>query len=144
MDEIPISDQLLPSPLKIKCSLEKYRTFQCKFCGLGFKEINDLRNHLITTFEKTSICPTCNNVFSTVKGMKQHYGKLHSSHRPARCSQCKKRYRNKYALKFHIKQVHEQSTREECPNCFHSFYNDYSLKRHLKICKSTVENSQYK
>ena len=139
MSEISSSDQMLPPPIIIKCSYEKYRTFQCNLCGIGFKEINDLRNHLLTTYEQSSTCPGCGNVFSTVKGMKQHYGKLHSSHRPSRCSECRKRFRNKYALKFHIKQVHERSTREECPKCFRFLYNNYSLKRHLKICKNVQE-----
>ena len=140
MNEESENIRLLPPPVFIKCSYEKYRSFHCNSCGLGFKEVNDLRNHLLTTSLEKAICPICSHVFSTVKGMKQHYGKLHSSHRPSRCAACRKRFRNKYALKFHVKQVHEQSTREQCPNCLRFMYNQYSLNRHLKKCREISDH----
>lgn len=141
MSQMSECDRLLPPPVFVKSSYEKYRTFQCTHCTLGFKFVNDLRNHQLTTFQHKATCPICNHVFSTVKGMKQHYGKLHSCHRPSRCTECRKRFRNKYALKFHIKQVHEKSTREECPKCLKFMYNNYSLKRHMKVCREVADRA---
>ncbi|OMJ83916.1 hypothetical protein SteCoe_15076 [Stentor coeruleus] len=139
MSESPDIAQLLPSPILFKYSYEKYKTFRCEKCGIGFKEINDLRMHLLTEVEERSICPVCKHIFSTAKGMKQHFGKLHSKQRPSRCAVCKKRFRNKYALKFHFKQVHEQSTRETCEKCHRAMYNMYSLNRHKKVCKGAED-----
>ena len=136
MTSEPENKQLLPAPCFFEYSYEKYKTFKCNLCGLGFKIANDLRIHQQSTFEEKTNCLTCNQVFSTVKGMKQHYGKVHSKNRPSRCIACRKRFRNKYALKFHVLQVHDKTTREDCPHCHRSMYNNYSLNRHLKICKN--------
>jgi rubredoxin len=135
MDVLLPAEGLLPSPIFFKYSYDKYKTFRCDECGIGFKEANDLRKHNLITVEHQISCPICSFVFSTEKGMKQHFGKLHSKNRPSRCLTCKKRFRNKYALRFHVKQVHEQATRETCSNCNRTMYNQYSLNRHLKICK---------
>ena len=128
----------LPPPVKPKNSYHKYKTYRCQTCGLGFQNVFDLRMHLLVDIEGSVICDECNQIFSTLKGMKQHYGKIHAKNRPSRCSVCKKRFRNKYALKFHFKQVHEQSTRQICTGCKIEVYNSYSLKRHQKKCKAML------
>jgi hypothetical protein len=130
---------VLPSPVIPKYSYHKYKTYRCLSCSLGFQNIFDLRMHQLVDSEESVICDECNQIFSTAKGMKQHYGKIHAKSRPSRCSACKKRFRNKYALKFHFKQVHEQSTRQICAGCNIEVYNSYSLKRHQKKCKALTD-----
>lgn len=78
-------------------------------------------------------CPVCGQCFVSFKGMKQHYGKLHSpTEKMTRCLLCSKLYKNKYALNFHVKQVHEKQTRVKCEECGKVVYNKYILKKHLE------------
>jgi KRAB domain-containing zinc finger protein len=130
----------LPGPQTISGSDHKYKTHKCEKCGLGFRTITDLRLHSFSGARNSQICSECDQIFSSVKGMRQHFGKMHAKLKPARCHICKKRYRNKYALKFHIQQVHERSARDYCPRCSLEMYNSYSVKRHLKICKGIEES----
>jgi hypothetical protein len=82
---------------------------------------------------KTKQCPLCNLFFASVKGMKQHYGKMHvHSDKQDFCSLCTKAFKNKYALSYHIKQVHDKLTRVFCELCGKQLYNKYVMKRHLK------------
>jgi KRAB domain-containing zinc finger protein len=139
MKSEPSAPTKLPAPIFVKHSYEKYRAFSCSHCGIGFMDANDLRTHLLTESQASFVCPSCQHLFSTSKGMKQHFGKLHAKRRPSRCSTCRKRFRNKYALKFHVMQVHQQLTRELCTKCNRYFYNEYSLRRHLKVCQESSE-----
>jgi hypothetical protein len=96
----PSSDQA--STLDVLDSLE---TNQCKECGLRFKNLI---------------------------GMRQHMGKAHSkSEKKISCPTCDKKFKNKYAMKYHQKQVHLKSTRVICSICKTTIYNKYLLKKHL-------------
>ena len=139
MSERSEVESSIPSPIYLICSDKKYKTHKCSECGLCFRNITDLRLHMFSGQKESQICPGCNQIFSSVKGMKQHFGKMHAKLKPARCHICKKRYRNKYALKFHIQQVHDKIARESCPICLVEMYNSYSVQRHLKICKGRIE-----
>lgn len=139
MTESSEGNSLIPSAVHLVSSEFKYKTHKCSKCGLGFKNITDLRLHMFSGQKESKICSGCNQIFSSVKGMRQHYGKIHAKLKPARCHICKKRYRNKYALKFHIEQVHDKSARESCPLCQVEMYNNYSVQRHLKICRGRKE-----
>lgn len=136
MNSEPDQSVQLPPPDFLVASFKKYKTHRCEKCGIGFREVAELRKHQFVDDRDCEICPCCNQYFSSAKGMKQHFGKIHSKYRPSRCVTCKKRFRNKYALKFHVKQVHEQSTRESCPHCHVEMYNSYSVKRHLFVCRA--------
>ena len=123
--------QTLPSVIYPKNAFT-YRTHKCQRCNLGFKCINDLRNHLFTKADDDHICPECGQYFESKTGMKKHFGKLHSKIRTSKCNICTKGFSNKYALKLHVQQFHEESSRVTCPECNIEYYNIYSLMRHYK------------
>ena len=81
---------------------------------------------------KQNRCPECGLHFKNLKGMRQHMGKVHSN--PSniyRCAACMKEFKNKQAVKYHMKQVHDKSTRVKCPICETEIYNKYMLKKHI-------------
>lgn len=81
-------------------------------------------------------CRYCGVPFASIKGMKQHIGKIHLTKRKnARCPQCPKRFRHKYAVRFHVNQVHAKTTRVTCELCGKQIYNKYILQDHMKICE---------
>lgn len=131
MKQSDIKTKSLPSVI-CPVSAFTYKTHKCKHCNLGFKTITDLRKHIFIQVNTEHTCSECGQVFESRKGMKQHFGKIHSKIRPSRCAICTKRFRNKYALKLHVKQVHEESTRVVCSECNIVFYNTYSMKRHFE------------
>jgi hypothetical protein len=126
----PVSN-LLPSVID-PVSSYSYKTHKCEHCGLGFKTVANLRHHILAGSSSQFSCSECNEVFFSRKGMKQHFGKVHSKVRKSRCGVCKKRFRNKYALRLHFKQVHEESTRVRCLECNSEFYNAFSMRRHFE------------
>jgi DNA-directed RNA polymerase subunit RPC12/RpoP len=123
----------IPSPIDLSLSSILLDGHLCDNCGLSFTSLSDLETHL-TKKEKPVQCSLCNENFSTILGMKKHYGKIHEKYRPSRCNQCKKRFRNKYAAKRHILQVHQETSRISCDKCGKILYNKFSLSRHYKIC----------
>jgi uncharacterized Zn-finger protein len=79
------------------------------------------------------VCPECNQLFVSLKGMRQHMAKTHVElERKASCPMCDKMFRHKYAVNFHIKQVHIKSTRVSCPYCHKEIYNKYMLNKHCR------------
>lgn len=79
-------------------------------------------------------CPNCDGEFLTLKGLKQHIGKVHDvSDKTYACSKCDKSYKTKYALRAHDKQVHSLATRVPCPICHRLLYNKYQLREHLHL-----------
>jgi uncharacterized Zn-finger protein len=77
-------------------------------------------------------CMSCDRVFVSNKGMKQHQAKAHSSTaKLEKCTVCSKSFKDKYAVKFHLRQVHS-STRVMCPICLKWVYNKYMLQKHFK------------
>ena len=137
------SDIILPSILQPIIS-NSYKRHKCKHCQLGFRHFFDLRSHLLAGSTEKAICPVCKQIFSSTKGMNQHYGKMHGKNKPSRCSICKKRYRNKYALKLHYSQVHTNLTRVTCSYCLKEYYNKYSLIRHMRACSSNLDEINHK
>ncbi|CAG9320408.1 unnamed protein product [Blepharisma stoltei] len=146
---------LLASNPKIKNSV------QCEDCNLVFRSTRDLNIHLNFTGKiedyaqqaeslkdpSTSssseffslgkyFCAECKIMFKSLKGKKQHIGKVHKTkYKHSRCPTCNKKFRNKYAVRFHVKQVHDKSTRARCPNCQKEFYNKYLITSHLAKCQ---------
>ena len=80
-------------------------------------------------------CAICDKQFKSLKGLRQHDGKTHSTRQKSIfCNLCGKGFYHKHALKFHINQVHLKNTRIKCPCCEQVFYNKYSMKEHLVKC----------
>lgn len=77
-------------------------------------------------------CKECGLRFKNLIGMRQHMGKAHSkSEKKISCPTCDKKFKNKYAMKYHQKQVHLKTTRVICSICKTTIYNKYLLKKHL-------------
>lgn len=132
---------------------------RCCQCNLVFRSNRDLNTHrssgenpFVTILSNQSTkpeidhtgldipedlrCKLCDIKFKSLKGKKQHIGKVHKTkYKHSRCQICNKKFRNKYAVRFHVKQVHEKSTRVNCENCEKQFYNKYLLVDHLMKCK---------
>lgn len=133
---------------------------QCSLCDKEFPDDRELVEKLVCmfglepdvrTFSAPSVCPKrpdrqrkcphCTQVCRSLKGLKQHIGKVHDeSQKDCECPLCKKTFKNKYAVKFHVRQVHEEATKVTCPLCPRTLYNKYSLEKHL-IKMHSVKNS---
>lgn len=124
----------IPSPVNLQLCTLSNDGHTCSRCGLVFKLLEELKLHEIIS-NKSVKCSACNEHFTTIIGMKKHYGKVHAKYRPSRCNLCKKRFRNKYAAKRHLLQVHEEASRISCEHCGKILYNKFSLSRHSNICK---------
>ena len=109
--------------------------FKCETCSLSFARNEDLYSHQATE-KKRYPCTTCFILFSSLKGMRQHFGKRHEKSRPYRCVLCSKRFRNIYASRIHKQQVHFHKSRQVCNYCGKRVFNKYSLIRHLRICSN--------
>ena len=148
MDDVerimPASDRTLPSPqfLDRKETDLGEKGFKCISCSLIFanKEelcLHSMKENLPKEDEKSKgsiSCPNCESVFSSYKGMRQHYGKIHKLNQKAKCKICNKRFKDNYAVKFHKKQVHDKSTQIKCVLCEKLSYNRYTHKAHFKKC----------
>lgn len=132
-------DPKLPSPVYISIVLSGKGQAMCPNCELSFNDVGSLSLHLRLERNYESQCEKCLKVFTSVIGMKKHFGRKHVKIRPSRCRICFKRFRNKYALKFHVLQVHEKQSRQVCEMCLKDFYNKFSLARHRTVCKG-LEN----
>ena len=85
-------------------------------------------------------CSVCQITFKSMKGLKQHEGRAHSTReKTILCTQCDRAFYHKHALKFHMNQVHLKITRQECPFCSKLFYNKYSVKQHILKCKAIIK-----
>ena len=127
----------LPKPLDPLITDSVNTGFKCESCLLVFMKDEDLKFHCSTERKKFP-CGMCSILFSTLKGMRQHYGKKHAKSRPYRCALCSKRFRNIYAARIHKQQVHFHKSRQNCELCGKRVFNKYSLIRHLRICPKNI------
>ena len=132
-------DLNLPSPISITIVSPGQSQDMCPYCDLSFSDVESLNLHLNLKKIYEAQCEKCLKLFTTVKGMKRHYGRQHVKKRPHRCRVCSKRFRSKYSLRFHVIKVHEKKSRPQCSLCFKVFYNSFSLSRHRAVCKG-LEN----
>jgi DNA-directed RNA polymerase subunit RPC12/RpoP len=131
---LTIPSYSLPHMISLFASETRSTGHKCQNCNLCFDSAVSLKTHHDLTL-KPFTCSACGDRFSTVIGMKKHYGKLHAKYRPSRCALCKKRFRNKYAAKRHLLQVHQELSRISCEKCGKVLYNRFSLSRHVKVCE---------
>ena len=131
------------APVEVE-ECQSANSFVCGFCNILFSSQSDLDLHQ----EKTSlqatgnsdstteelVCKLCSQEFLTFRGMRQHYGKVHSSVKRTKCKLCNKKFKDKYAVKYHRIQVHEKKTQIECYLCRKVLYNKFSFKKHIPKC----------
>lgn len=98
--------------------------------GLLERQLEEETSSIIS--HKQNRCPECGLHFKNLKGMRQHMGKVHSNPTHIyQCNVCIKEFKNKQAVRYHMKQVHDRSTRVKCPICQTEIYNKYMLKKHV-------------
>ena len=138
LDKTLIS-KLLPSPIFPSMTDDCESKHACTLCNLKFLNENDLINHqsneTINSIKyKKSRCSYCSLTFSSYRGMKQHFGKIHEKKKNIPCTICGKLFKDKYAIKFHIEHVHETSKRVQCENCSFLCYTKYVYQAHKQNC----------
>lgn len=141
---MPPSESTLPPPqfLDLKVVDLSINTFKCISCSLNFADKEEFSLHLFNENKPEAgenpkdvvRCTACESVFSSYKGMRQHFGKIHKLTQKAKCKVCNKRFKDNYAVKFHKKQVHDKSTQIKCVLCEKISYNRYTHKAHFKMC----------
>ena len=120
------------------------KRFVCGHCHLSFNLQSDLINHLTagnpsTKYEKiregvTYTCLQCNITLNSFKGLKQHFGKIHTILNTFPCEICGKLFKDKYSAKFHTENVHDASKRVTCSICKKKCFNKYSFRIHFEKC----------
>ena len=69
----------------------------CDYCNKPFHKLNNLRQHVKMTHEKTEYrCPYCEEekIFSQDKHLKQHVKKAHAGMKCFKCEKCSKGFMN--------------------------------------------------
>ena len=138
LDVTQISN-LIPSPIFPSTTDNCESIFTCNLCNLKFSNENDLLSH--ESNEKINSgnckkfkCSYCTLTFSSYRGMKQHFGKIHEKKKNIPCTICGKLFKDKYAIKFHTQHVHETSKRVQCENCSFLCYTKYVYQAHKQNC----------
>ena len=138
--ETPAS-KLLPSPVFPSTLFSEESKYACPCCDLKFSNEIDLLSHKNTEYinlkkSKNIKCSYCTLTFSSFRGMKQHFGKIHEKKKNIPCNICGKLFKDKYAIKFHTQHVHETSQRVQCENCSFLCYTKYVYQAHKLRCGS--------
>lgn len=100
-----------------------------------YSQLGTRQNLVIVSSEdqKKFTCETCQESFSTSRGLEIHSNKIHLAYpKTAQCGVCNKSFKNKYLLTAHHKQVHEGTLRVSCAKCEKSFCNKATLQKHMK------------
>ena len=134
---------------------QNLKTFMCEKCGKGFpKRLKYLfKEHVQRgdcleprkqNVKESVYCENCNEKFSGLLYLVQHYRKKHGSLPPAyndkelfMCDQCPNVYLSKLSMKKHMKCVHlnkpvMKKTRQ-CPHCDKTFTTITCYKEHLAV-----------
>ncbi|XP_054716478.1 zinc finger protein 569-like [Uloborus diversus] len=115
------------------------RGFICNQCGKGFKQISQLRNHLVTHLDRKNLpqkrwyseqeCETCNRKFSDTKCLRKHQQAVHNKLKPYACSFCGHLSARKAMLQLHMRQ-HTGEKPFLCEHCDYRTGDHNSLRRH--------------
>ena len=119
--------------------VEKHRTihsgvkaFECPKCQKGFSQINGLRSHLKSCFERRGYeCRVCGQKFNHLQTMKSHV-LLHSGEKPHTCEDCGAKFADLRNFKRH-RRIHENSYPYSCWRCNKKFRHSNSLKAHQNM-----------
>ncbi|XP_053408291.1 zinc finger protein ZXDC-like [Mercenaria mercenaria] len=125
--------------------------YQCKFCGVRYKQIDSLKNHLKVKhdIELTDIqldkcvidrktpykCPyeECSKQFNHISNFKKHIDAVHLNLRNFQCEFCEQRLKTSSSLKFHIAARHTKDDDKKlykCDVCSKTFLRKGSLQLH--------------
>lgn len=86
-----------------------YKPFVCEFCGKGFHQKGNYKNHKLThSGEKAYKCHVCNKAFHQVYNLTFHMH-THNDKKPFQCSICGKGFCRNFDLKKHMRKLHDNS-----------------------------------
>ncbi|KFM72015.1 Zinc finger protein 569, partial [Stegodyphus mimosarum] len=115
------------------------RAFVCPTCHKGFKQISQLRNHLVIHLDRKNLpekrwyseqqCDTCGRKFSDAKCLRKHQQAVHSKLKPYICSYCGHLSARKAMLELHMRQ-HTGEKPFLCEHCDYRTGDHNSLRRH--------------
>ncbi|XP_071795997.1 uncharacterized protein [Asterias amurensis] len=113
--------------------------FTCQFCGWGFWDRKDKRQHEWThTGYKPYKCSMCDKTFSRTYSRTLHM-RTHSGERPYTCQHCDKTFPSPSSLRSH-ENVHTKIRRHKCTMCPESFKKMADFKEHQLEHLSTDPN----
>lgn len=86
-----------------------YKPWICEFCGKGFHQKGNYKNHKLThSGEKAYKCHVCNKAFHQVYNLTFHMH-THNEKKPFQCSICGKGFCRNFDLKKHVRKLHDTS-----------------------------------
>ncbi|KAF8782616.1 zinc finger protein 782-like [Argiope bruennichi] len=115
------------------------RAYVCDTCGKGFKQISQLRNHVVIHLDRKNLpekrwyseqeCDICGRKFSDTKCLRKHQQAVHSKLKPYICSYCGHLSARKAMLELHMRQ-HTGEKPFLCEHCDYRTGDHNSLRRH--------------
>lgn len=86
-----------------------YKPFVCEFCGKGFHQKGNYKNHKLThSGEKAYKCHVCNKAFHQIYNLTFHMH-THNDKKPFQCSVCGKGFCRNFDLKKHMRKLHDST-----------------------------------
>lgn len=84
-----------------------YKPFTCEYCGKGFHQKGNYKNHKLThSSEKQYKCTICNKAFHQIYNLTFHMH-THNDKKPYTCTICSKGFCRNFDLKKHIRKLHD-------------------------------------
>ncbi|CAH0395306.1 unnamed protein product [Bemisia tabaci] len=101
-----------PPPTPTPPSSHGYKPFTCEFCGKGFHQKGNYKNHKLThSGEKAYKCSICNKAFHQVYNLTFHMH-THNDKKPFTCTVCGKGFCRNFDLKKHVRKLHDFASTE--------------------------------
>lgn len=111
------------------------RPYTCTYCGLGFTQNRNLKNHMKMHTEQPSKCTYCRKEFALDTSLMQHLKKHEGPEAEPECNICKIPFTNQNDLKIHRKRIHSENVVKShiCSVCKKAFGKSCDLKKHQRI-----------
>ncbi|OQR67733.1 zinc finger protein-like, partial [Tropilaelaps mercedesae] len=118
------------------------RNYVCMICGKDFKQVGQLRNHMVIHKDKNAeeakdlwyspkMCDLCQRTFSDTKCLKKHIETVHMKLKKFECSLCGYQAARKTMLKIHMRQhTGEKPYACDYTGCGYRTCDHNSLRRH--------------
>lgn len=86
---------------------QNYKPWVCEFCGKGFHQKGNYKNHKLThSGEKAYKCHVCNKAFHQIYNLTFHMH-THNDKKPFQCTLCGKGFCRNFDLKKHVRKLHD-------------------------------------